>query len=495
MSPTSDQILAKLWQSGLWDPLLGALGLLNRVLPLERPRRPLPAPEKPGLLPRPAVREKVLVAGAAVEDITPLRPEGVYLAGFAADRKALGVRDPISARALYLHDGETPLLLICLDLIGLSRARVERIRARIFGTHRENVIVHCTHNHQGPDTLGLWGKSLFGFLPVKSGLDDAYLGLVERKAARAAERAVEAAVPARLSFAQAEFDREGRWVKNEHGASQDRTARFLQARAADGAVIATLVQHACHPETLWREGRVISADFCGACCRAIEQELGGVALYANGALGAMVTTALDRSESEAERERFLDGLGEALAALAKERLSRARPAARPRIRIACKKIHFPARENRLFVMLHRLGIVEARDIGDSVESEATLVRIGPASILSLPGEPEPEAAQALLAGVLGRPRFLLGLANDELGYLMPPQKFSDPAYAYECAMSPGPSALSVLQDCVRELEERLKPAGPRPARAAGTIGRARGKVRARRAPDANRDPPTQGGNE
>lgn len=461
MLPTSDQLLAKLWQSGLWDPLLGALGLLNRVLPLERPRRPLPAPEGPGLLAPAESRKKLFLAGAAVEDITPPQPQGVYLAGFAADRKATGVRDPIAARALYLCDGETPLLLICLDLIGLSRSRVERIRARIGGAHRENVIVHCTHNHQGPDTLGLWGKSWFGFLPVKSGLDDAYLDFLEARTIRAAERAVQAAVPARLVFAAGEFDAAGRWVKNEHGPAQDRRVRLLQARGADGAVIATLVQHACHPETLWREGRVISADFCGVCCRAVEQELGGVGLYANGALGAMVTTALERSEPEAERERFMDGLGEALAALAKEKLSRARPAARPRIRLARETVRFPARDNRLFVLLHRLGIVEARDIGDRVASEAALVRIGPASLLCLPGEPEPELAAQLLSHIGGRTRFLLGLADDELGYLMPPEKFSDPAYAYECAMSPGPAALDLLKGAVQRLERRLNSTGSR----------------------------------
>jgi hypothetical protein len=459
--PTSDQILAKLWQSGLWDPLLAVLGLLNRVLPLERPRRPLPAAEGPGLLERRADRSSGFVAGAAVEDITPAEPEGVYLAGFAANRRAAGVRDPLAARALYLCDGETPLLLLSLDLIGLSRSRVERMRARIGGTHRQNLVVHCTHNHQSPDTLGLWGKSALGFLPVASGLDDAYLDQVEAKAVRAAERAVAAAVPARLCFAQAEFDRQGRWARNEHGPAQDRRVRLLQARATDGAVIATLLQYACHPETLWREGRVISADFCGACCRALEQELGGVGLYVNGALGAMVTTALDRSESEAERERFMEGLGEALAALAIEKLARARPVARPRIRLARETVRFPARHNRLFILLHRLGIVEARDIGDSVVSEAALVRIGPARLLCLPGEPEPELSAALLCELGGRTRLVIGLADDELGYLMPPEKFSDPSYAYECAMSPGPAALEELKRATQRLERRVNSTGSR----------------------------------
>jgi len=459
--PTSDQILAKLRQSGLWDPLLGALGWINRFLPLERPPLPPARPDADGLLSRHLGRPGTFVAGAALEDITPSLAAKIYLAGFAADRAAAAIRDPLAARALYLCDGRTPLVLVCLDLIGLSRSRAERMRRRIGGELAANVIIHCTHNHQGPDTLGLWGKSLLGFLPVKTGLDSGYLDFLEARVARAARRAVEAAAPARLYLAQAGFDGEGRWVRNEHGPAQDRKVRLLQARGEDGAAIATLVQYACHPETLWREGTAISSDFCGVCCRAIEQERGGVGLYANGALGAMVTTALDRSESEAERERFMHGLGEALAELALRALARARPQPRPRIRVARERVVFPVRDNRLFVLLHRLGIVETRELTDAIRSEAVLVGIGPARLLGLPGEPEPELAAALLDETGGRIRFLLGLADDELGYLMPPEKFSDPAYAYESAMSPGPTALEALRQAVSTLSRRLSDNGSR----------------------------------
>ena len=42
------------------------------------------------------------------------------------------------------------------------------------------VLISSTHNHEGPDTLGLWGPS-----PFKSGVNPAYMKLVQEQIIKA----------------------------------------------------------------------------------------------------------------------------------------------------------------------------------------------------------------------------------------------------------------------------------------------------------------------
>src|SRR5262245_6921115 len=97
-------------------------------------------------------------AGFAAVDITPdLRgPKPVYLAGFGWKRTAAGVHDKLFARTVVLAHGEQRIAIACVDLVGLQYPQVKAIRAKLPGFHY--VLVSSTHNHQGPDVIGLWGR-------------------------------------------------------------------------------------------------------------------------------------------------------------------------------------------------------------------------------------------------------------------------------------------------------------------------------------------------
>jgi hypothetical protein len=74
----------------------------------------------------------------------------VYLAGFGHNRRATAIHDELYARCLALKPGKTPLVICGVDSIGL-----QRIRAKV----KADVIVAALHDHQGPDTMGLWGAT------------------------------------------------------------------------------------------------------------------------------------------------------------------------------------------------------------------------------------------------------------------------------------------------------------------------------------------------
>src|SRR5437764_14661755 len=112
-------------------------------------------------------------AGFGEADVTPeLGKKPVYLAGFGQNRKATKVHDPIMVRAVVLADGDQQIALVSADVVGLFITSVERVRTQLPGF--KYVLVSATHNHEGPDTLGLWGPS-----PLQSGIDPDYLKQVE----------------------------------------------------------------------------------------------------------------------------------------------------------------------------------------------------------------------------------------------------------------------------------------------------------------------------
>src|SRR5690242_3107743 len=143
---------------------------------------------------------QALRAGAASAVITPeLRGHTVYLAGFGHNRMASGIHDDLSVRCLALAEPSASVTLCSADLIGLFYADVEKIR-ELFAQDTPPgswLIVACTHVHEGPDTLGLWGPSA-----AQSGTDPVYLDWVEHRIASTAAAAVHSMRPARLEFAR-----------------------------------------------------------------------------------------------------------------------------------------------------------------------------------------------------------------------------------------------------------------------------------------------------
>src|SRR5262249_23753421 len=96
-----------------------------------------------------------LRVGFGETDITPaLGEQAVFVAGFSHNRRATKVNDPLKVRAFVLADGRKTIAVASVDVIGLFLPNVETIRKGLPGV--DYVLVCSTHNHHGPDTLGLW---------------------------------------------------------------------------------------------------------------------------------------------------------------------------------------------------------------------------------------------------------------------------------------------------------------------------------------------------
>jgi hypothetical protein len=133
--------------------------------------------------------------GFAKRTITPIVGERpVFMAGFDNDRRATGVHDDLWARAVAVSDGRTRVAIVAVDLIGLFLEDVDEARDLLRARAGDvALVVTSTHDHEGPDTLGLWGPGRF-----TSGVDPGYLEQVRRTIADVAAEALDRLAPARL---------------------------------------------------------------------------------------------------------------------------------------------------------------------------------------------------------------------------------------------------------------------------------------------------------
>lgn len=214
-------------------------------------------------------------AGAAVLDLAPA--VGLPMGGYGARvGVATGVHDPIRVRTLVLRDGETTLALAVCDLVGVTAALVVAARAIIeaeSGIPAANVCISATHTHSGPlptaDQRGPW------------------MAVTARQIAGSVAVALRALRPVTLKLATTTVTTISQNRRDPVGPIEMTATVLLAAPEAGGAPVATVVNYACHATVLEHDNLLYSADFPGAMARALEQAAGGIAIYLQGAAGAI----------------------------------------------------------------------------------------------------------------------------------------------------------------------------------------------------------------
>lgn len=392
-----------------------------------------------------------LWAGVAKEEITPWRR--VYLAGFGPNRASQGVHDPLYARALVLKKGEVTIGLVALDLLGLWGDDVDRIKRGVKELLGDRLVVASIHNHSAPDVIGAWGPSLLGLglLPYRSGVDREYLRLLRRKVVSSLRAAYRNLREARLKFASTTV--EGVSVNIRDRSRLDKELVALQIEEAlGGRTIATLINYACHAEVLWSDNQLITADFPGYLCRKVEEELGGTALFFNAALGGMVTANVARDEKGKELHTFAEArrIGHALARAAVEALRSGEPSPDPRLSWRSAKIDIPL-ENWRYRWARRFGILKRRLYDGRLRTEVAAIEIGHAQMVTVPGEALPNLGWELKKVMGGRYKFILGLAGDELGYILDEEDFPKRLYAYERSMSVSRQTWPIVYQALKDI--------------------------------------------
>ena len=368
-----------------------------------------------------------------------LAKETIYVAGYRGNNPAEGVLDVPKVRAVWLG-ADVSVLLLSVDCIALASGTVASIRAELTGLSAESgcreIHIISTHDHAGGDTLGPWGPDGI------DGKNAEYMRSLTKAAVTAAEGAYLDRRAGKLYFGSADCSdllEDTRLPRVFDGNVY--SFRFMPDDGSDGIRILNLASHA---EALGGGNTMISADFPAYIAKRIKELSGERTIYFPGAIGGLIRTAFTDEDGvlncRLTGERIAD---RALAISGETELPPEISCIGESFEISC--------ENPLFIGMRFLGVL-GNDIRVSfgrvtVKTEMTLLTLGGKRILLLPGEIFPELVYGgdadfvpthperedppTLCGIFGDDLLIFGLADDEIGYIIPPSDLElHPAHPY-----------------------------------------------------------------
>ena len=396
----------------------------------------------------------------------------VWMAGFQNKRAAQGVKDDLMAVAAVIDDGQRRIGIISADTIGLMRKFVLSVREDVpeeWGL--DYVMVHATHNHEGPDTQGLWGP---GFL--KSGVDDVYMERLKKEFINALSLAIDNLEPAQMSLALIPTNPQTPIKDKRKPIVIDDDIRAILFSRPDGAIIGSLINFGIHVELTWDKNLEITADVAGYLRKGVSEGiyyddqlikpgLGGTTLWLTGNIGGLMTSGPNDPIYDPVMERMIIkpshikarayGYSLANSVIDAYHAGDFVPSSKPSITVHSTEIELGL-ENFVLSLGTLLGIIDT-DLKFSLIppfvrylSEVAFIQLGDASIIGIPGElyPEiaiggienPEGADYVIAPqevphlrsqLPGKLNLMVNLANDAIGYIIPKSEWDDdPPWIY-----------------------------------------------------------------
>jgi hypothetical protein len=306
-------------------------------------------------------------------------------------------------------------------------------------------------------------------------VDDAYVASVVSKTVEAVKKAAENLTPATAAYGTASDEEllgDSRKPVAKDGVL--RVIKFTKAGSSEPAGL--LVQWNCHPESMGSKNKLVTADFPYATVAKLKEQHKCPILYMSGAVGGLMAPP-DGVIKDASGKLLEEGdfeytrvYGEAVADLATKAASATEPVTLTPFTISAKPIAIPVtnalyrlarvarvlrREGRLWTGdFQKLGDIVDDDNADkptAVESEVAYLKLGDVHVASIPGELYPELIygkfqepaepdadfpdaplEPTVESILpGKKWLLFGLANDEIGYIIPRRQWdSAPPFAY-----------------------------------------------------------------
>ena len=366
--------------------------------------------------------------GASRREITPTSP--VYLGGygFGPVRRSTGVRSPIYARAIAISRGERTAVFCAIDTQGhflayqgddapYGSADIRRRVSNDAGIPERAIIIASTHDHSGPDDIGVWG-----------GVPPEYLNFVADQTVAAIESALRDERPA--SLYSGEIDTGPSHLLRSLLAAYplDTKLRVLFAKGSDGAPFATLINFSAHVTALGKDNTLISPDWPAAAVEAVEKaNPDSTALVMVASVGR---TQPDLKAIGARGPSAAENYGATVARLALEAEAEAVKIDGP-IATAETILEEPADNPVLAGLMTngRAGVDRVMrsnhepymaDNQSKIRTMVGAVRIGRLFFAAVPGESFPETQLTMEARVSAQGHYLFSLAEDQLGYDPPP---------------------------------------------------------------------------
>ena len=355
----------------------------------------------------------------------------LYMGGYSIGMEFEGVLDYQKVKATYLNFYGDELLMMSIDCVGLSSYYVNKIRKGIGVDF--NINISSTHTHAGIDTLGLWGPI------ANDGKNKDFMDLLVNSAIKAGKEAISNYKEGSLTYGQVKT--EDVLLDSRNPYVYDENLYQLRFIPNDESPATRMIFYGAHAEALRGSNKLLSADFPGYMAKVIKERTGENCIYFNGAIGGLIMTKTYDGNDLVNNMKIT---GEVLAEYA---LS-IHESVLVKGHIKQKTIKFNIElENTIFKYYGFLGILKTtcyKNIFNGkyyMKTETSILQISDLTFVLIPGEIFPELVYGgsrineestnenpntilELASNYGIDKLIIvGLCNDEIGYIVPPSDF------------------------------------------------------------------------
>jgi hypothetical protein len=374
------------------------------------------------------IQADAIHAGTSARAITPdLDRHEIFLAGFGMNRRATGVHDDLWSRCLCLKIGERTIAIVSVDLVGMMFHEYLAVLERLPGNvHIDMVLLTSTHNHEGPDVIGIWGPHFF-----KTGVTWEWYHEAMDIIATSITEAYYSMQPAGIRLGHAEAP--GLARDSRDPVIIEEQVETLQAVDEKDFPIATVIFYANHPEVLWDENTLITSDYPHYIYEYIQDNTGGNAVFVSGPLGGLITPKVtEHTFAEAQR------IGETVAEAGLTSLE-GTPIIRDTVMRVNHRALFIPMTNIMFRLASLLKLIDRPVYHFRLDllTAVSVVEIGEGGnlvqMIGVPGEDFPENWFEIKEKMHAEHRMHMGLCPDELGYIVPIEDWD--WFEYEESMS------------------------------------------------------------
>lgn len=378
-----------------------------------------------------------LKVGAAAVSLAA--DDSMVIAGGITAGKAIGQEGQIRCVATVVESNGVRLAIVACDVLMLTRETLDPVVARVTretGIPADRILINCTHTHHAPSTMKVHDY----------GPDDVFTQRVQDAIAQSVIQAIAGLTDARLFFALGEEKTVGQnsrllladgqiyWIGprtnivRATGPFDPELPVFAFRRQDDNRLLSLIFNHSTHTIGTRSPG-LRSPSIYGLTAQELETQLGGTALFLEGASGS--THNLDLTGDECVRR---------LKTAVFDTLQRAQPREVDRVAGLRRSVTFRVRQFddaaedaaiarylRSYVgkphedIIRQVFINMRRELaphqGDERETWVQALRLGDLAIVGVPAEYFTQLGLDIKNRSPFRHTFIAELANDWIGYL------------------------------------------------------------------------------
>ena len=402
-------------------------------------------------------------AGTAELNITP--EVGGVIPGQWLPRTAKSVHDPLLVNALVLECEDERVAIVSADVVSLKARVVAAARgliADMTGIRPDGALLAATHTHTGPPVADALGTEA----------DEAVVEALPRAIATTIARANEQLRPALvatwsgsapgLAFPRRYHMRDGTVQMHPPKGSPevlgpedqaDPTIAGFHIWAESGELLAACINFACHPIVVGG-ACFYSADYPGGVREALRRLHGPTAtvVYLNGPCGDVGPDNVDDTARSRYGEEWVSRIGFGLAGFATGLSSVAQPRESLRLAVVSRQVRIglrpvpddlvrkaeatlskeeirtPPQDQERIRLREYLLLDRERREQDYVDAEITVMKVGDAAIVGLPGEVFADIGRRIRGASPFPHTIIAELANGCHGYVPTRKAFEGGGY-------------------------------------------------------------------